>query len=154
MRFTSANSRNQLRERQRRDRATAQLLRVMYPQFASLKLEFDFSESDPDISAPAPHLLVMHPPSQAYFVFPCPYADCDGEFDLTSAVAELARSREPHSHGSHEMRWTAGSRQERPHALSADAQIHHRAGRGARWPDNAGDHSPMSSFHTSGLAAM
>ena len=100
MRFTSANSRNQLRERQRRDRATAQLLRVMYPQFASLKLEFGFSESDPDISAPAPHLLVMHPPSQAYFVFPCPYADCDGEFDLTSAVADLARSREPHAHGS------------------------------------------------------
>ena len=91
MRFTSANSRNQLRERQRRDRATAQVMRNMYPQFASLKLEFDFSEADPDAAAPAPHLLVMHPPSQAYFVFPCPYADCDGEFDLTTAVAALAR---------------------------------------------------------------
>ena len=93
MRFTSANSRNQLRERQRRDRATAQVMRALYPQFASLKLEFDFSEPDPDASAPAPHLLVMHPPSQAYFVFPCPYADCDGEFDLGSVVAELARSK-------------------------------------------------------------
>jgi len=48
VRFTSANSRNQLRERQRRDRATAQVMRAMYPQFASLKLEFDFSEPDPD----------------------------------------------------------------------------------------------------------
>ena len=86
MRFTSANSRNQLRERQRRDRATAQVMRALYPQFASLKLEFDFSEPDPDASAPAPHLLVMHPPSQAYFVFPCPYADCDGEFDLGSVT--------------------------------------------------------------------
>ena len=101
MRFTSANSRNQLRERQRRDRATAQAMRVMYPQFASLKLEFGFRESDPELSAPAPHLLVMHPPSQAYFVFPCPYADCDGEFDLTSAVAELARSRESTCKGTH-----------------------------------------------------
>src|SRR4051812_22196449 len=77
----------------------AQVLRAQYPQFASLKLEFDFSESDPDALAPAPHLLVMHPPSQAYFVFSCPYADCDGEFDLTSAVAGLARSREVHTHG-------------------------------------------------------
>ena len=99
MRFTSGNSRTQLRERQRRDRAIAQVMRNLYPQFASLKLEFGFSEPDPDASAPAPHLLVMHPPSQAYFVFPCPYADCDGEFDLTSAVAELARSRGAHSHG-------------------------------------------------------
>ena len=100
MRFTSTNSRNQLRERQRRDRALSQLMRAQYPQFASLKLEFEFSESDPDVLAPAPHLLVMHPPSQAYFVFSCPYADCDGEFDLTSAVADLARSHEPHAHGS------------------------------------------------------
>jgi hypothetical protein len=101
VRFTSANSRTQLRERQRRDRATAQVMRVMYPQFASLKLKFAFRESNPDISGPAPHLLVMHPPSQAYFVFPCPYADCDGEFDLASVVAQLARSHEPHVHGSH-----------------------------------------------------
>jgi hypothetical protein len=100
MRFSSANSRNQLRERQRRDRATAQLLRVMYPKIASLRLQFQFSESNEELSAPAPQLLVMHPPTQAYFMFPCPYADCDGEFDLTSAVADIARSRESHSHGS------------------------------------------------------
>ena len=100
MRFTSANSRNQLRERQRRDRAIAPVMRTLYPQFASLKLEFGFSEVDPDVSAPAPHLLVMHPPTQAYFVFPCPYADCDGEFDLSSAVAELARSHETNCQGS------------------------------------------------------
>jgi hypothetical protein len=99
VRFTSANSRNQLRERQRRDRATAQLMRILYPQFASLKLQFAFSEPDPEASAPAPHLLVMHPPSQAYFVFPCPYADCDGEFDLGSVVAALARSKEHQCHG-------------------------------------------------------
>jgi hypothetical protein len=90
VRFTNTNSRNQLRERQRRDRATALTLRNAYPQFVSLRIEFDFSE--PETSAPAPHVLVLHPPSQAYFVFPCPYADCDGEFDLTSAVAALSRS--------------------------------------------------------------
>lgn len=99
MKFSPANSRNQLRERQRRDRATAQLMRAMYPQFASLRLEFEFKDPHSDAAAPAPHLLVMHPPSQAYFVFRCPYSDCDGEFDLTAAVAELAHSQEPHSHG-------------------------------------------------------
>jgi hypothetical protein len=92
LRFTSTNSRNQVRERQRRDRATAQALRSVYPHFASLRIEFDFSE--PRTSAPTPQVLVLHPPSQAYFVFPCPYADCDGEFDLTSAVAGLSRSGE------------------------------------------------------------
>ena len=51
-------------------------------------------EADPDVVAPVPHLLFMHPPSHAYFLFPCPHADCDGEFDLTSAVAGLARSHE------------------------------------------------------------
>jgi len=99
VKFSSANSRNQLRERQRRDRATAQLMRALYPQFASLRFDFEFSDSNSEAPAPVPHLLVMHPPSQAYFVFPCPYADCDGEFDLTAAVAELAHSEEPHSHG-------------------------------------------------------
>jgi hypothetical protein len=94
VKFNSAQGRNQLRERQRRDRATAQLLRVSYPQFASLRLQFEFREANPDIAPPVPHLLHMHPPSHAYFLFPCPHADCDGEFDLTSAVAELARSSE------------------------------------------------------------
>ncbi len=97
MRFTNSSSRNQLRERQRRDRATAQTMRNSYPQFASLRIEFDFSE--PETSAPAPQVLVLHPPSQAYFVFPCPYADCDGEFDLTSAVAALPRSGDVSSEG-------------------------------------------------------
>ena len=97
MKFSSASGRNQLRERQRRDRATAQALRNAYPQFASLRLEFDFSE--PETSAPAPQVLVLHPPSQAYFVFSCPYADCDGEFDLTSTIAALASSGEASCEG-------------------------------------------------------
>jgi hypothetical protein len=90
VRFTNASARNQLRERQRRDRAAAQSLRVRYAHWASLRIEFNFG--DRAGTAPAPHLMVMHPPSQAYFVFPCPYADCDGEFDLTAAVTEVARA--------------------------------------------------------------
>ena len=100
MRFSSAKQRTDARERHRLARATAQLLRSAYPQFGSLRLEFDFTDQNPEASRPAPHLLVMHPPSRAYFVFPCPHADCDGEFDLTTEVAALAGSQESHAIGS------------------------------------------------------
>jgi hypothetical protein len=92
MKFASAsaaNGRNQMRERQRRDRAATQIMRARYPQFASLRLDFAFKD---DVAfSPAPQVNVMHPPARAYFVFPCPYADCDGEFDLSAPVDQIAR---------------------------------------------------------------
>lgn len=91
MKFASAsaaNGRSQMRERQRRDRAATELMRVRYPQIASLRLDFAFIDDVP--FPPAPQVTEMHPPAKAYFVFPCPYADCDGEFDLASAVEHLA----------------------------------------------------------------
>ncbi|HEY6483902.1 MAG TPA: hypothetical protein VIY54_10285 [Steroidobacteraceae bacterium] len=37
----------------------------------------------------------MHPPARAFFSFPCPFADCDGQFDLTAPVkAALATGAE------------------------------------------------------------
>jgi hypothetical protein len=92
MKFASAsaaNGRSQMRERQRRDRAATRLMREKYPQIASLRLEFSFIDDVP--FPPAPQVTEMHPPTKAYFVFPCPYADCDGEFDLASAVDTLAK---------------------------------------------------------------
>ena len=35
---------------------------------------------------PAAQSHVLYPPARAFFTFPCPYADCDGQFDLTAAV--------------------------------------------------------------------
>jgi len=93
----SANSRNDLRERQRRDRSLAPAMRTRYPQYASLRLECDFS--DYTGAPPAPHVMVLHPPAAAFFVFPCPYSDCDGEFDLTAAVAGLAGKDDTHCEG-------------------------------------------------------
>jgi hypothetical protein len=84
---SSANGRGQMRERQRRDRLVTPTLRVAYPQFSSLRLVFDFKDAGP--FTPAPQVAVLHPPARAYFVFPCPYADCDGEFDLTGTIAEM-----------------------------------------------------------------
>jgi hypothetical protein len=92
-----ASGREGLRERQRRDRSLAPALRHRYPQFAALRLQCDFS--DVAGAAPAPHVMVLHPPAAAFFLFPCPYSDCDGEFDLTAAVEELARDCTTHCDG-------------------------------------------------------
>lgn len=69
----------------RRDRAAAPVLRTLFPALAQLQLELSFEAPTGVIPVPQMHLL--HPPARAYFVFPCPYADCDGQFDMTAAVS-------------------------------------------------------------------
>jgi hypothetical protein len=94
---SAANARVQMRERQRRDRLATPALRTRFPQFSSVRFDFEFSDSGP--FTPAPLATVMHPPACAYFFFPCPYADCDGEFNLTAPVAELAKEDDAHRDG-------------------------------------------------------
>lgn len=95
MKFVSAKTagRGVTRDRQRRDRASTPPLRVRYPEITTLKIEFAFRDRSP--FTPAPQTTVLHPPAVAYFVYPCPYNDCDGEFDLSSAVATLVADVEP-----------------------------------------------------------
>src|SRR5205807_10286768 len=80
----SAAARQERTERLRRDRAAAQALRVAFPAVQHLRLELKFESTTSSTPASQSHLL--HPPARAFFEFPCPYADCDGQFDLTSAV--------------------------------------------------------------------
>jgi hypothetical protein len=90
MKFTQAgagNGRVQMRERHRRDRASTPEIRVLFPQFATLRFEFEFKDGGP--FPPTPQVTVMHPPARAYFLFPCPHSDCDGEFDLRAAVEKV-----------------------------------------------------------------
>jgi hypothetical protein len=87
-----SSGRGQMRERHRRDRALTDTLRGRYPQLISLRLEFGFRDSGP--FTPAPQSTVMHPPARAYFFFPCPYDDCDGEFDLTESVRLLVQDED------------------------------------------------------------
>jgi hypothetical protein len=89
---TSGNGRVQMRERQRRDRASTPELRNQFPQFSALRLTFAFRDNGP--FTPAPQLAVLHPPAPAYFVFPCPYSDCSGEFDLSAAVNGMVHSQQ------------------------------------------------------------
>jgi hypothetical protein len=89
---TATVGRGAVRERQRRDRAAAPLLRTRYPQLGSLQLDFHFSDKSDFL--PSPQVTVFHPPARAYFCFACPYSDCDGEFDLTAPVGEAVTATE------------------------------------------------------------
>jgi len=81
---SAAAARQERRERLRRDRAAALTLRTVFPAVQQLRLELIFESTTS--STPAQQSHVLHPPARAFFEFPCPYADCDGQFDLTTAV--------------------------------------------------------------------
>jgi len=68
----------------RRDRATASLLRAAFPAVQQLRIELKFV--GPGSSVPTPQSHVLYPPARAFFEYPCPYSDCDGQFDLANAV--------------------------------------------------------------------
>src|SRR5213078_3614514 len=80
----SAAARQERTERLRRDRAAAQALRVAFPAVQHLRLELKFESTTS--STPTLQSHVLHPPARAVFEFPCPYADCDGQLYLTTAV--------------------------------------------------------------------
>lgn len=79
----STNARHARLDRRRRDRAAAPALRTAYPDVEQLRLELYFRGAE---YVPAPQSHELHPAAQAFFEFPCPYADCDGSFDLNPAV--------------------------------------------------------------------
>jgi hypothetical protein len=85
MRLSSPeNTRQQRTDRLRRERAAAHALRVEFPAVQQLRLELTFESAATNTPVPQSH--VLHPAARAFFEFPCPYADCDGGFDLTHAV--------------------------------------------------------------------
>ncbi len=79
-----AASREERTDRLRRDRAAALALRVAFPAVQQLRIELKFESGAANTPAAQSH--VLHPPARAFFEFACPYADCNGHFDLTSAV--------------------------------------------------------------------
>jgi hypothetical protein len=82
--LTPAAERQERRERLRRDRATALALRDVFPGVQQLRLELQFRGDGSTTPAMQSHTL--HAAARAFFEFPCPYADCDGQFDLSGAV--------------------------------------------------------------------
>jgi hypothetical protein len=71
-------------EQLRRARAASQSVRVAFPTIQQLRLELKFAGAT--ANSPGSQSHVLHPPARAFFTFPCPYANCDGQYDLTAAV--------------------------------------------------------------------
>jgi hypothetical protein len=93
MKFPSTKKRVnawQRRDELLKQRAAAQTLRAVCPDAAWISVELEFRAESPTLHAPQRHAL--YPPAKAHFVYPCPFGDCDGTFDL-HAVARgiLAR---------------------------------------------------------------
>ena len=80
-----AAERQERRDRMRRDRAAALALREVFPAVQQLRLELLFQGSTTS-TTPATQSHTLHAPARAFFKFHCPYADCDGHFDLSAAV--------------------------------------------------------------------
>jgi hypothetical protein len=90
----STNTRQERRDQLRRNRATAQPLRAAFPAVQQVRIELRFE--GPSASTPTSQSHVLYPPAPAFFEYSCPYADCDGQFDLSSAVkAVLADATRP-----------------------------------------------------------
>ena len=75
----------------RRDRATASVLRAAFPAVQQLRIELKFE--GPGSGVPTPQSHVLYPPARAFFEYPCPYSDCDGQFDLAGAVKAALADR-------------------------------------------------------------
>jgi hypothetical protein len=80
----NVDPRQQRTDQLRRDRAASQSIRVAFPAVQQLRVELKFVGTTANVPGSQSH--VFHPPARAFFTFPCPYANCDGQFDLTSAV--------------------------------------------------------------------
>jgi hypothetical protein len=75
------------RERLMSERTRSAPLREVFPNVDQLRIELVFNDASAFI--PSPQLHTLYPAASAFFRFACPCADCDGDFDLTGAVAAL-----------------------------------------------------------------
>jgi len=71
-------------------RAAAQTLRSAHPGVELVRVDLTFRDASP--RTPAAQSYVVHPPARAFFEYPCPFADCDGKFDLGAVATEALSS--------------------------------------------------------------
>jgi hypothetical protein len=107
-------------DRMRRDRAAAPAVRVAFPAVRQLRFELHFEGETGNTPASQSH--VLHPPAQAFFEFPCPYADCNGQFDLTNAVNIAMQNASRETRGTIQ----CGGIRSRQHASKQPCQLHLR----------------------------
>jgi hypothetical protein len=81
---TAEALRQRRREIWQRDRSQSDPLRAAHPQAEQVKVDMTFD--DESTQPPSSQIHLLHPPAKAFFRFPCPYAGCDGEYDLGPAI--------------------------------------------------------------------
>jgi hypothetical protein len=70
-----------------RDRSIS--LARMFPGIERLRIDLAFSEDSPRMPLPSSQLHTLFGTAAAFFRFPCPCSDCDGDFDLTNEITQL-----------------------------------------------------------------
>ena len=81
----------------RKGRAAAETLSMMCPDAASVRVELEFRSAAGE--AHVPQIYSLFPPAKAHFVFPCPYGDCGGLYDLQAVGLQALQGKEKHAHG-------------------------------------------------------
>ncbi len=76
------------RERLRLDFTRSGTVRQIYPHLAEIRVEFEFADGTE--RAPSPQAFSYFPAARGFFRYACPCHSCNGEFDLSDRVAELA----------------------------------------------------------------
>jgi hypothetical protein len=84
-------------EELRKARAAAPTLRVAWPEAAVVRVELAFQAD----SAPAhgPQAFSIYPAAKAHFVYPCPFGDCDGVYDLNEIVFGMLQAGKRRTRG-------------------------------------------------------
>ena len=83
------------RDKGAEERASAPSLRAAFPKVTQLRITFTFDNGLK--ASPSSQVHTLHPPSQAYFNFPCPAPGCSGADEAateasTAVLRTLARS--------------------------------------------------------------
>lgn len=80
------------REKGAEERASAPALRAAFPKVSRLCITFAFDDGSK--AAPSGQIHTLHPPSRAYFNFPCPAPGCNGSFELRPVIEKLVSRKQ------------------------------------------------------------
>ncbi len=97
------------RDELRKGRAAAETLRTACPGAASVRVELEFRSAAGE--AHVPQVFSLFPPAKAHFVYPCPYGDCGGLYDLQAVALQALHGKQRRSRGTLKC---AGSRSRDP----------------------------------------
>ena len=73
-----------------RERQLSAPMADRFPGLEEMRIELAFGGLRAGESVPSSQLHTLYRAARAFFRFPCPYASCDGDFDLTEAVEQIA----------------------------------------------------------------